>query len=319
MNSFLRSMVGVASILVALFAMPAAAQGYPSKPIHIILPVPTGNAGDLIGRLVADQMSKNMKQPVVVENRPGAGGNIGTDYVAKSPADGYTVLFASSGVFTANEHLYKLPFNPRTDFIPVTLIFSGAPILAVNRESGPKTLQELIESARKQPGALSFASYGSGHISHILGEMFKSSARLDLLHVPYKSSPLTDVMAGRVSMIFESPGLVAANLDRLRPLATVGAKRDPKMPDVPALAEILPGFEVTGWMGAFVPAGTPPEIVNQLYQQISAVVKTPEFKKRLDGLMLNAGGNSPDEFAAYVRSMSDRIGDVIRTANIKLQ
>lgn len=304
-------------VVMGLALAAHAADPFPSKPIQFIVPVPPGNAGDLAARALADRLSKNIKQPVVIDNRVGAGGNIGAAFAAKAPADGYTVLIASSGVFTSNPHLYKLSFDPQKDFIPVTLIYSGAPMLVTNVATGPKSVQEVIEMAKKQPGKVSFASYGSGHISHILGEMFKSAANIDLLHVPYKNSPLTDVMSGQVDLIFESSLLVVGNKERLRPLATVSAKRDPRLPDVPAMSEFLPGFEMTGWVGAFVPAGTPPDVVNYLNRELAAAINSPEYRKRLDDQMLDPGGNSPADFAAFVRTMSDRVGQVIRDAKIK--
>lgn len=320
--SLYRSFVHLLAVLawLGLISVATAADtAYPNKPIHFVVPVPPGNAGDITARVLAEKLSKTMKQPVLVDNRTGAGGNIGADFVAKSPADGYTVLIASSGVFTANEYLYKLPFDPQKDFQPVTLIYSGAPLLVVNPKTGPKSIQELIEIARKDPGKLSFASYGSGHISHLLGEMFKRYAGIDLLHVPYKSSPLTDVMSGQVDMMFESPLVVVNNSARLRPLAVVSAKRNPKLPDVPAMSEVLPGFEMTGWIGAFVPAGVPPDVVASLYRELTAVINSEDFKKRLEVQMLDPGGNTPEEFTQYVRSMSERVGQVIRAANIKAE
>jgi tripartite-type tricarboxylate transporter receptor subunit TctC len=239
--------------------------------------------------------------------------------VAKSPADGYTVLIAASGIVTANPYLYKLNFDPQKDFTPVTLLYSGAPVLVVSPKVKEATLKDLIEAARRQPGKFTYASYGAGHVSHILGEMFKQAAGIDLLHIPYKSSPLPDVMSGQVDMIFESPLLVVKNTGKLRPLAVVSAKRNPKMPEVPAVAEALPGFEVTGWLGAFVPAGTPPELVQRLYREFAAAIGSPEFRKRLDDLLLDPGGNTPEEFAAYVRAMSERVGGVIRKGNIKVE
>ena len=178
------------------------------------------------------------------------------------------MLIAASGIVTANAFLYSLNYDPQKDLAPVTLIYSGAPVLVVSPKVAAKSLQELIAYAKQNPGKLTYASYGSGHISHIIGEMFKQAAGIDLLHVPYKSSPLPDVMSGQVDMIFESPLLVARNRERLRPLGVVSGKRNPKMSDVPAIAEVLPGFEVTGWLGAFVPAGTPPEIVQRLNAEI---------------------------------------------------
>jgi tripartite-type tricarboxylate transporter receptor subunit TctC len=304
-----------------LAAAPAAglADSYPSRPIRFVVPFPTGNAGDLMARMLAEKLTASMKQSVIVDNRPGAGGNIGAEQVAKSPADGYTVLIAASGIVTANPYLYKLNFDPQKDFTPVTLLYSGAPVLVVSPKVKEATLKDLIEAARRQPGKFTYASYGAGHVSHILGEMFKQAAGIDLLHIPYKSSPLPDVMSGQVDMIFESPLLVVKNTGKLRPLAVVSAKRNPKMPEVPAVAEALPGFEVTGWLGAFVPAGTPPELVQRLYREFAAAIGSPEFRKRLDDLLLDPGGNTPEEFAAYVRAMSERVGGVIRKGNIKVE
>jgi tripartite-type tricarboxylate transporter receptor subunit TctC len=311
--------VAFASLTFGLIGLAGAADPYPVKPIRFVVPFPPGNAGDIMARMLAEKLTQSMKQTVVVDNRPGAGGNIGADLVAKAPADGYTVLIGASGIFTANQHLYKLAFDPRKDFAPVTLLYTGAPLLVVSPKVEAKSIQEIIEAARKQPGKFTFASYGSGHVSHIIGEMFKQAAGIDLLHVPYKNSPLPDVMSGQVDMIFESPLLVAKNTDKLRPLAVVSSGRNPRLPEVPALAEALPGFEVTGWLGAFVPAGTPSEIVRQLNRELAGAINTVDFKKRLDEMMLDPGGNSPEEFAAYVRTMSEKIGQVIRAANIKAE
>jgi tripartite-type tricarboxylate transporter receptor subunit TctC len=272
-----------------------------------------------MARMLAEKMTNSMKQTIVVDNRPGAGGNIGAEHAAKSPPDGYTVLIAASGIVTANPYLYKLSFDPQKDLTPVTLLYSGAPLLVVSPKVEAKSLQELIDFARKNPGKLTYASYGSGHVSHIIGEMFKQAAGVDILHIPYKSSPLADVMSGQVDMIFESPLLVVKNTGKLRPLGVVSAKRNPKMPEVPAIAESLAGFEVTGWLGAFVPAGTPPDIVARLNREMVSAIAAPDFRKRLDELMLDPGGNTPEEFAAYVRSMSERVGRVVRSANIKAE
>ncbi len=317
-SSVVLSALGFAVSFLIAAPIAFAADDYPSKTITFVLPVPPGNAGDLAARVLAEKLSKNLKQPVVVENRVGAGGNIGAAYVAKAPADGYTVLIGSSGLFTTNEHLYKLPFNPQTSFIPVTLIYSGAPLLVTNSKTGPVSLKEVIDVSRQQPGKYSFASYGAGHISHILGEMFKNAAGIDMLHIPYKNSPLTDVMSGQVDLIFESPLLVTNNAARLRPLAVVSAKRNPKLPDVPAVAEFLPGFEMTGWIGAFVPAGTPAPVVTRLYAELLNVINSDDFKKRLDDQMLDPGGISPKDFAAYIAKTSERVGRVVKAANIKV-
>jgi tripartite-type tricarboxylate transporter receptor subunit TctC len=300
----LARILAFAVFAVGLLPPALSADAYPSKPIRFVVPFPPGNAGDIMARMLGEKLTQSMRQTVIVENRPGAGGNIGAELVARAPADGYTVLIGASGIFTANQFLYKLAFDPQKDFTPVTLLYSGVPLLVVSPKVEAKTLQELIDSARKNPGKYTYASYGSGHVSHIIGEMFKQAAGIELLHIPYKNSPLPDVMSGQVDMIFESPLLVAP-------------KRNPRLPEVPAMAEALPGFEVTGWLGAFVPAATPAEVVQQLNRGFAAAIGSPDFRKRLDELMLDPGGNSPEEFAAYVRAMSERIGRVIRAANIK--
>ena len=309
----------VALFLALVLSGAAGAQSYPSKPVRFVVPFPPGNAGDLMARMLAEKLTTNMKQTVIVDNRPGAGGNIGAEHAARSAPDGYTVLIAASGIVTANAFLYKLSFDPLKDLTPVTLLYSGAPLLVVSPKVEAKSLQELIEGARRNPGKYTYASYGSGHVSHIIGEMFKQAAGVDLLHVPYKASPLPDVMSGQVDMIFESPLLVVKNTGKLRPLGVVSAKRNPKLPDVPAIAEVLPDFEVTGWLGAFVPAGTPPDIVQRLNREFVTAMQAPDFRKRLDELMLDPGGNTPEEFAAYVRAMYERVGKVIRSANIKAE
>jgi tripartite-type tricarboxylate transporter receptor subunit TctC len=309
----------LAAALAFLVSTALHAQAYPAKPVRFVVPFPPGNAGDLMARMLAEKLTASMKQSVIVDNRPGAGGNIGAEHAAKSPADGYTVLIAASGIVTANAFLYKLSFDPQKDLSPVTLLYSGAPVLVVSPKVEAKSLQELIDAAKKNPGKFTYASYGSGHVSHIIGEMFKQAAGIDLLHVPYKSSPLPDVMSGQVDMIFESPLLVAKNTGKLRPVGVVSARRNPKLPDVPAIAEVLPGFEVTGWLGAFVPAGTPPDIVQRLNRELVSAIDAPDFRKRLDELMLDPGGGSPEEFGAYVRAMYDRVGKVIRSANIKAE
>src|SRR5260221_5846783 len=300
------------SLVIALWSVVATPQPYPSKPLRFVVPCPPGNAGDLMARMLAEKMNPTMGANIIVDNRPGAGGNIGAEHAAKSPADGYTVLIAASGIVTANAFLYALNYDPQKDLAPVTLIYSGAPVLVVSPKVAAKSLQELIAYAKQNPDKLTYASYGAGHISHIIGEMFKQAAGIDLLHVPYKSSPLPDVMSGQVDMIFESPLLVAKNTGKLRPLGVVSAKRNPKLPDVPAIAEALPGFEVTGWLGAFVPAGTPPETVTRLNREMVAAIKSPDFERRLDELMLEPGGDTPQQFGAYVQRPECHSGKWLR-------
>ena len=318
MNKLLKFLLACIPILLSCTSGHSAT-AYPIKPIHLILPVPAGNAGDIVGRLLADRLSKNLNQAVLVENKLGGGGNIGAEYAAKALPDGYSVLIASSGIFTANKHLYKLNFDPLKDFMPITLVYSGAPLLVVSPKITFKSLQEFIDAAKKEPGKYTYASYGSGHVSHIIAEMFKSAASIDLLHVPYKNSPLPDVMSGEVDMIFESPLLVINNLAKLRPLGVVSLKRNVRLPDVQAISEVRPGFEITGWVGAFLQSGASQDVVQRLHTELVKAIKSPEFKSKLDELMLEPGGNSTEDFTQYIKTMSDKVGRVIQDAKIKAE
>ncbi|OGA59317.1 MAG: hypothetical protein A3G81_20075 [Betaproteobacteria bacterium RIFCSPLOWO2_12_FULL_65_14] len=307
----------------ALFAGACLAQSdnYPSKPVRFIVAFPPGNATDILARLLADKVSQGMKQSVIVENKPGAGGIIGTDFVAKAPADGYTVLIGQSGALAVNPYLYKLPYDPQKDFAPVSLIITGHTVLVVPQNSPYKTVRELITAARQQPGKLSYASYGAGHNSHLMGEMFKWAAGVNLLHVPYKSAPLTDVVAGRVDMMFESTGVAVPHIksSRLRPLAVMGAKRSSGLPDVPSVAEELPGFDAIGWIGAVVPSGTPAPIIERLNKEFNAALAAPDVRQRIQGMLLEPAGNRPEEFGAFIRAQSDRWAKVIRETGIKVE
>jgi tripartite-type tricarboxylate transporter receptor subunit TctC len=304
-------------------AAPAHSQpdAYPDKPIRFIVAFPPGNATDILARLFADKLSQSMKQPIVVENKPGAAGIIGTEFVAKAPADGYTVLIGQSGALAVNPYLYKLNFDPQKDLLPVTLLITGATVMLTSADSPVKSAKELIARARKEPGKLSYASYGAGHISHLIGEMFKSYAGIDMVHVPYKSGPLPDVIAGRVDVIFEGTAVAVPqiNAGRMRALAVMGNKRSGGLPDVPSIAEELPGFDAPGWVGVMVPAGTPQPIVDRLNREFNAALAAPDVRQRIAGMLLEPSGNSPQEFGAFVRSQSDRWGKVIRDANIKVE
>ncbi len=299
----------------------AQADTYPSKPVRFIVAFPPGNATDILARLFADKLSQSMKQSVFVENKPGAAGIIGTEFVAKAPPDGYTVLIGQSGALAVNPYLYKLSFDPQKDLAPVTLLITGHTVLVVGQDSPHKSAKELIAAARKQPGKLTYASYGAGHIAHLMGEMFKSAAGVDILHVPYKSGPIPDVMAGRVDMIFDSTAVVVPHIKsgRLRPLAVMGAKRSTGMPDVPSVAEELPGFDATGWVGVVVPAGTPKDIIEKLNKEFIAALASPDMRERIQGMLFEPAGGRPEEFGAYIKAQSERWGKVIREAGIKVE
>ena len=320
----MRSILNIAT-LVAGIAMSATcfaqADAYPSKPIHFIVAFPAGNATDILARVFADKLSRSMKQSIIVENKPGAAGIIGTEYVVKAAPDGYTVLIGQSGALAVNPYLYKLNFDPQKDLAPVDLLITGATVLVTGADSPIKNLKDLIATAKKEPGKLSYASYGAGHISHLMGEMFKSYAGVDILHVPYKSGPLPDVIAGRVDLIFEGTAVAMPQIKagRLRPIAVMGAKRIPGLPDVPSVAEEFPGFDAPGWVGVLVPAGTPKPIIDRLNQEINDAFASPEIRQRIADMLLEPGGGRPEEFGAFIRSQSERWGKVIRQAGITVE
>jgi len=311
--------IAVASLMIAATPALAQAEPYPSKPIRFVVAFPPGNATDILARLFADKLSQSMQQPIVVENKPGAAGIIGTEFVAKAPADGYTVLIGQSGALAVNPYLYKLNFDPQKDLAPVTLLITGATVMATSAESPYKSVRDFITAAKKDPGKLTYASYGAGHISHLIGEMFKAYAGIDIVHVPYKSGPLPDVIAGRVDVIFEGTAVAVPqiNAGRMRALAVMGAKRSPGLPNVPSVAEDLPGFDAPGWVGVMVPAGTPQPIVDRLNKEFNAALASPDVRQKIAGMLLEPTGNSPQEFGAFIRNQSERWGKVIREGNIK--
>jgi tripartite-type tricarboxylate transporter receptor subunit TctC len=306
-----------------VFGSSCLAQGdtYPSKPVRFIVAFPPGNATDILARLFADKLSQSMRQSVFVENKPGAAGIIGTELVAKATPDGYTVLIGQSGALAVNPYLYKLSFDPQKDLAPVTLLITGHTVLVVGQDSPYKSVKELIVAGREQPGRLTYASYGAGHIAHLMGEMFKSAAGVDILHVPYKSGPIPDVIAGRVDMIFDSTAVVVPHIKsgRLRPLAVMGAKRSTGMPEVPSVAEELPGFDATGWVGVVVPAGTPKDIIEKLNKEFIAALAAPDVRQRIQGMLFEPAGGRPEEFGAYIKAQSERWGKVVREAGIKVE
>jgi len=310
-----------AAALMAVAPAQSQPEPYPNKPIRFVVAFPAGNATDILARLFADKLSQSMKQPIVVDNKPGAAGIIGTEFVAKAPADGYTVLIGQSGALAVNPFLYKLNFDPQRDLAPVTLLITGATVMLTSADSPIKSVKELIAVAKKEPGKLTYASYGAGHISHLIGEMFKSYAGVDMVHVPYKSAPLPDVIAGRVDVIFEGTAVAVPQINsgRMRALAVMGSKRSSGLPNVPSVAEELPGFDAPGWVGVMVPAGTPQPVVDRLNKEFNAALDSPDVRQKIAGMLLEPSGDSPQEFGAFIRSQSERWGKVIRDANIALQ
>jgi len=289
-----------------LIASGIANAQYPSKPIHLVIPFPPGGPTDIIGRALGQKLGEALGQPVIVENRGGAGASIGSDAVAKSAPDGYTLLVGTTGSHTINPALYaKLPYDPVRDFAPVSLLATYGNVLVVSPKLPVKNVRELIELARAKPGEVTFGSAGNGASNHLSGELLASMSGVRMQHVPYKGSApaLIDVMGGQVSFMFDilSTSLPQIKAGTVRAIAFSGSTRSPLIPDVPTVAESgLPGYEVVGWFGLFAPAGTPREIVNRLNAETVKILKLPEMKEKLTGY--DPAPSTPEQFAAIIKA-----------------
>ena len=309
------------ALLVALVALPAFAQ-YPSKPLRLIVPFAPGGSTDIFARLIAERAQAPLGQPVVVENRAGAAGNIGAEAVARSAPDGHTLLMATTGVMAINNALYKnMTYDAAKDLEPVLFVASITNVLIVPPDFPAKSVAELIAAAKKDPGKLSFASSGAGSSTHMSAELFKSMSGTDILHIPYKGSgqALPDLMSGRVSMMFENaPGAVShIKAGKVRALAVTGLKRSPAMPDVPTVAESgVPGYESLSWSGIAVPAATPRAVVDRLNKDLNSVLATPEMRQKLAEQGAETIGGPPEAFAGHIRAERDKWSRLIRTNNI---
>ena len=294
----------LAAALLGLMPFFAPAQDYPRKPVRMIVPYPPGGPTDILGRIVAQNLSERLGQQVVVENKPGASGMIGADLVAKAPPDGYTLL-ANASIHVINPSLYKnATYDALKDFAPVSLIAEVPLVLVVAPGLEVKSVKELIALAKSKSGKLNFASSGNAAAPHLAGEAFKIAAGVDMQHVPYKGSgpALTDLMGGQVQLMFDSlPSSIShVKSGKLRAIAVTTAKRSSALPSVPTIAESgVPGFDISTWYGIWAPAGTPTEIVSKLSGEIAKIVKLADVRERLGGLGAEPAGNSPDEFAAY--------------------
>ena len=296
---------------------------YPTKQIRIIVPFPPGGIADTFGRVIAQKLAESWAQPVVVENRAGAGGNIGADVVAKSPADGYSLVMGSIGTHAVNPALFaNMPYDPIKDFSPIALVMEAEGLLIVNPASNIKTVRELIERARAEPGVLTYASGGRGTTGHLAGELFNASAKVQLVHVPYKGNvpAITDLLGGQTVLSFATmpTALPYVRNGRLKALAVIGANRSPTLPEVPTLTESgLPGFEVNNWIGLFAPAGVPPEIVAKLNTAVMAILRAPEIEKRIDSEGARVTPNTPAQFAVFVQNETVKWAKVLRDAGTK--
>jgi tripartite-type tricarboxylate transporter receptor subunit TctC len=310
--------------LILAFAMSSAwAQSYPGKPVRIIVPFGPGGP-DALARLLGAQLTQQMGQPFVVENKPGANGVIGAEFVAKSAPDGYTLMVTSSGFVTAPSMYKKLPYDTERDFAPVTNLVENAGIfVAVNSGVPARTLQELIELARGPDAKLSYGSPGVGNTLHLAGELFNNRAGTHLLHIPYKGAgpAVAAAIAGETQVMFSTPPAILQHLKggRLRALAYTDSKRHPQMPDVPTATEAgMPSFQHHGgWFGMFAPANTPPEILSRLHAEVRAAFADTRFRERLDTLGSEPVGNPPDEFKRFVSAEIRKYAEIVRLANIQ--
>jgi tripartite-type tricarboxylate transporter receptor subunit TctC len=320
-----RNWMGIAVCALGILSSgPALSQSdYPSQPIRLIVSFAAGGPTDTFARLVASKLEKELGQPIIVENRPGGGSNIGSAFVAKSKPDGYTLLVGTVAN-TTNMAIYKNPgYDTIRDFAPITQIMSSPSVLVVNNNVPAKTLDELIAYAKTKPGQLSYATSGAGGMQHHASELLKLRSGIDVIHIPYKGAApaLLDVISGNVDMGFKTASGVIPSIQggKVRPIAVAAKNRLPQLPDVPTTAEAgMPGLEADSWNGLFAPAGTPPEIINRLATATIAVVQMPDIKERFAAIAAVPVGSSPEEFSKYVRSEVEKWGQVARQANVQV-
>ena len=320
----------MSAALVGLLALVAAtavatAADYPDRPVTLVVGFPPGGASDILARIITDKLGSLLGQPFIVDNRPGAGGNIAGEVVAHAAPDGYTLLLGNNAILATNVTLYsKTGFDPQNDFAPITLIGTQANVLVVNNNLPAHSLAELIALAKANPGKLNFASSGYGLAAHLAGELFKAQAHIDIVHVPYKGSApaLEDVIAGQDQMMFATTSGVMGFLKngQVRPLAVTTLKRTAALPDIPTMDEAgLPGFEATTWHGLVAPAGTPPDIIDTLHRAVVETLKDPDVQQRLAALGVDVAPDSPDEFAAYIKAEIPKWAAIIKASGAKVE
>jgi tripartite-type tricarboxylate transporter receptor subunit TctC len=319
-----RLLGALAAAAFSLASAHAAAQAWPSKPVKLVVPFTAGGSTDTVARILADKLTPRLGQPVLVDNRAGAGGAIGSDFVAKSPHDGYTMLVGTSSTMAIAPYVYtKLAYNPTRDFAPVSLLGTADIIIVVNSQVPVRSVKELLDYARANPGKLTFASGGNGSISHLLGEYFKSMAHVDMLHVPYKGDAqmVTDLLGGQVNMAF---GTAVAFLPHIKSgkvvaLAVTNPKRSTTQTQLPTVSEAgVPGYEAVQWFGIALPTGTPPEIVQRLNDEIRAILAMPDVRARFTELGFDVVGDRPEEFAAFLRTENEKWKKIAEISGTRL-
>jgi tripartite-type tricarboxylate transporter receptor subunit TctC len=320
MSNTMAMLIGMAMLPISL--VHAQAPSYLDKPIRIVVPFPAGGIADTFGREIGRKLADAWGQPVVIDNKPGAGGNIGADIVAKSPPDGYTLVIGNIGTHAVNVSLLPaMPFDTIKDFTPIVHVLDAEGLLVVNPSINATTVPELIALARAQPGKLSYASAGIGTTGHLAGELFKSLTKVDIIHVPYEGNvpAITDLLGGQTSMAFATMPTVLPQVRaaKLRALAVLGSARSPALPDVPTMAESVPGFEVSNWIGLFGPAGMPPTIVMRLNGEVQKIMLSSEIQKRLETDGARFVPMTPEQFATFQKSELAKWAKMIKEANIK--
>jgi tripartite-type tricarboxylate transporter receptor subunit TctC len=316
----------VLAALAALMPLPGAAQGsaYPTKPIRLVVPFPPGGATDILARNVAQKLTETWGQQVIVDNRPGAGGNIGSELVAKAAPDGYTLEMGTVGTHAINASLYaKMPYDHVKDFVPVILVAGVPNVLVVNPSVPVNSVAELIAYAKANPGKLNFASSGNGTSIHLSGELFKVMAGVQITHVPYKGSApaMQDLLGGQVQLMFDNlpPSLPQIKAGKLKALAVTSTTRAAALPDVPTMAEAgLPGFEASSWFGVLAPAGTPPAIVAKLNAEIGKWLASADAKEKLSAVGANIAGGTPEDFAKHIQLETAKWAKVVKESGAKV-
>ncbi|HEX3632478.1 MAG TPA: tripartite tricarboxylate transporter substrate binding protein [Casimicrobiaceae bacterium] len=310
--------------LALLLAAGAWAQAYPTRPIRLVVPFPPAGTTDILARAVAQRLSVSLGQSVIIDNRPGAAGNIGSDLVAKSAPDGYTLLMGTVGTHAINPSLYgKMPYDHVKDFVPIVLVAGVPNVLEVTPSLPVNSVAELIKLAKEKPGQLNFASSGSGTSIHLSGELFKTMAGVDMMHVPYKGSApaLTDLMGGQVQLMFDNlpSSLAQIKAGKLRAIAVTSAQRAPALPNVPTIAESgLPGFEASSWFGLLAPAGTPAAVVARINADVNQWLQTAEAKESLLAQGAIPAGGTPEQFAAHIRAETEKWAKVVKVSGAKV-
>lgn len=324
-NSVVNAVVVVGAMTAVLNVSPAVAQtDYPNKPIRIVVPYAPGGGGDAVVRYMSDKLAERLKQPIIVDNRPGASGFIGAQIVATAPPDGYTLLMAFDGTIVVAPHLLKAPFNTLTDFTPITKLNDATVVLAINKQVPAKNFQELVAYAKSLPNPMEFGSTGQGSSTHLAGELLAMRTGMKLQHIPYKGGgqAVTDVAAGQVPMIMTVVPTVMPHITqgRLVPIAVSGAHRAQSLPDVQTFTEAgVQDFDVSSWYGMLAPAKTPKPIVDKLQREIAEVMKIPEVREKYLKASFEPVANSPEEFAKQLRADYERWGQVVKDAGVKIE